>query len=172
MGDVEDRLKELGIELPDYVTEPDYLWGTGNRTKGDDSGVYGTYKPHHIAGNMLMLCGHVGELHGRFTAGLLGQDVDIERGYQAARQAGINALGGIRYALGGDWDRLVSLMRLISFVACVPEFTDVHLVTSGATDLFVDVLGHNRGLIGQAALGCRTLATNHCVELWLDAEIR
>ena len=172
MTDVEDRLKELGIELPDYITEPDYLWGQGNRSKGDTSGVYGTYKPHHIAGNMLLLCGHVGELHGKFTAGLLGQDVTIEEGYQSARQGAINALGGIRYALNGDWDRLVSLMRLLVFVACTPDFTDVHKVSSGASDLFVEVLGPEKGLICRATIGCTTLATNHCVELWPDAEIR
>jgi hypothetical protein len=172
MSDVEDRLKELGIELPDYVTEPDYLWGKGNRTKGDDSGVYGIYKPHHIVGNMLLLCGHVGELHGKATTGILGKDVSIEQGYASARQAAINALGGVRYAIGGDWDKLVSLMRLLVFVAATPDFTDIHKVSSGSSDLFLEVLGEERGLICRATIGSTVLATNHCVELWLDAEIK
>jgi hypothetical protein len=171
-SDVEATLQELGIELPDYVTEPDYLFGKGNRVKRDDSGVYGIYKPHHIMGSHLLLCGHVGELHGKAPLGLLGQDLTIEEGYQAARQAAINALGGIRYALDGDWNRLVSLIRLLVFVACPPEFTDIHKVSSGASDLFLEVLGEERGLICRATIGCTSLATNHSVELWLDAEIR
>jgi hypothetical protein len=169
--DVEAKLAELNIELPDYVTQPDYLWGGGNRVKGDSSGVYGVYKPHHIVGNQLLLCGHVGEKDGKAPLGLLGKDLTIEEGYAAARQAAINALGGIRYALDGDWDKLVSLMRLLVFVACPSEFTDMHKVSSGASDLFLEVLGEERGMISRATIGCTSLATNHCVELWLDAEI-
>lgn len=170
--DVEERLRELNIELPDYVTEPDYLFGTGNRAAGDSSGVYGTYKTHHFIGNLLVLCGHAGEKAGKAPLGLLGRDVPLEVGREAARQAAINALGGIRFALNGDWARLVSLSRLLVFVACVSEFTDIHKVSGGASDLFLEVLGEDKGLIARATVGCTCLATNHCVELWLDAEVR
>jgi hypothetical protein len=119
-----------------------------------------------------MLTGHMGERNGSAPKGAVGRDLTEEVARSAAREAAVNALGGISHALQGDWGRLVSLMRLIIFVACVPEYTDVHVPATGATELFNDVLGMDRGPICQAALGFPQLEDNHCVILWLDAEIR
>ena len=157
----EARVVELGLEIPDY---------------GDAvyQGLkYGTMKPHHRVGNVLYLSGHLPEypdgsvLH----PGRLGSDVSVEEGYAAARLTALNCLAGIRLALG-DLDRVAGLVRSLNFVACTPDFFDVHKVSSGATDLFVEVFGEERGLGGRATIGVVSLSRGNCFENWLTVEVR
>ncbi|HJP64881.1 MAG TPA: RidA family protein, partial [Actinomycetota bacterium] len=98
------------------------------------------------------------------------QGVSIEEGYEAARLTGLNCLAGIRLALG-SLNRVRSLVRSLNFVVCTPEFTDVHKVSSGATDLFVEVFGPDVGLGGRATIGVMSLARGNCFENWLTVEV-
>jgi enamine deaminase RidA (YjgF/YER057c/UK114 family) len=129
-------------------------------------------KSHHQTGNLLFLSGHIPEypdgslLH----PGRLGEDITIEQGYEAARLTALNCLAGIRLALG-TLNRVRSLVRSLNFVVCTPTFTDVHKVSSGATDLFVEVFGEEAGLGGRATIGVMTLARNNCFENWLTVEV-
>jgi enamine deaminase RidA (YjgF/YER057c/UK114 family) len=158
--DPEARVVELGLRVPDYSRTPYY------------GPSYGTMKAHHQTGNLLFLSGHVPEypdgtiLH----AGRLGSTVTIEQGYEAARLTALNCLAGIRLALG-SLNRVRSLVRSLNFVVCTPDFTDVHQVSSGATDLFVDVFGEEAGLGGRATIGVMSLARGHCFENWLTVEV-
>ena len=157
--DVEGRVRELGLELPDYSVTPYY------------GPSYGSMKSHHQVGSLLFLSGHVPELAdgSALHPGRLGAEVTIEQGYEAARLTGINALAGIRHALG-SLNRVKSIVRSLCFVVCLPEFHDVHKVSSGATDLFRDVFGDEAGLGGRATIGVTSLARNHCFEIWLTVE--
>lgn len=158
--DPEARVAELGLSLPDYDETPYY------------GPKYGSMKAHHLVGNVLHLSGHIPEqadgspLH----PGRLGAEVSIEEGYQAARLTGINCLAGIRHAVG-DLGRVKSLVKSLNFVVCVPEFHDPNSVSSGATDLFLDVFGEERGLGARATIGVTSLAGNHCFENWLTVEV-
>lgn len=157
----DERVEQLGLEVPDYSSVPYY------------GPSYGSMKAHHQVGSLLFLSGHVPEhpdgsiLH----PGRLGADVTIEQGYEAARVAGINCLAGIRHALGTLND-VQGIVRSLNFVVCAPDFYDVHRVSSGATDLFVEVFGEEAGLGGRATIGVMTLARNHCFENWLTVEVR
>ena len=159
--DANARVEELGLDLPDYSVTPYY---------GPN---YGTMKPHHQVGSALFLSGHVPEfpdgsiLH----PGRLGAEVSIDQGYEAARLTAINCLAGIRYAID-DLNRVASLVRSLNFVVCTPDFYDVHKVSSGATDLFRDVFGEERGLGGRATIGVMSLARNHCFENWLTVDVQ
>jgi enamine deaminase RidA (YjgF/YER057c/UK114 family) len=156
----EARLQALGIELPD--------WGGSYYGAG-----YGSMKPFHIVGNVLYLSGHIPQLPDGTVVhpGKLGRDVTIEQGYAAARVCGLNCLAWVRDALG-SLDRVAAIVRSLNFVACVESFTEPNLVSSGATDLFVDVLGPEVGLGGRATIGIMSLAGNACFENWLTVEIR
>ena len=91
-------------------------------------------------------------------------------GVRGCAPDGINALAGIRYAIG-SLDNVRSIVRSLCFVVCFPEFHDVHKVSSGATDLFRDVFGEEAGLGGRATIGVTSLARNHCFEIWLTVEV-
>ncbi|MFE2431939.1 RidA family protein [Streptomyces sp. NPDC059373] len=154
----EARVRELGLELPDYA-DPPY------------GGRYGTVKAFHRTGDLLFLSGFTPEdRQGRILhPGRLGKDLTVAQGQEAARAAAINALGGIRLALG-SLDRVTAVVRALCFVVTTEEFEDLHLIASGATDLLVDVFGPGIGVGGRATIGAMQLARRNCFELWLTVE--
>ena len=157
---VEGKLEALGISLPDFSR--DGYYGTS----------YGSMKAQHQTGNILFLSGHLPEKGGKLIhPGVLGKDVTTEQGYEAARVTGINCLAGIKYAIG-DLDNVVSIIRSLNFVVCTPDFLEVNKVSSGATDLFVDVFGEDKGLGGRATIGVTSLSSGHCFENWLTVEVQ
>jgi hypothetical protein len=103
-------------------------------------------------------------------AGRVGADLTVAEGYAAARRTGLNMLGGIRQAVG-SLDRVVSIVRTLNFVVCTPEFTEVHKVSSGLSDLLVEVFGPERGLGGRATIGVMALANGVCFETWATVEV-
>ena len=121
--ETERRLRETGIDLPDFGATTYY--GAG----------YGKMKPFHQTGNLVFLSGHIPERDGQVVyPGRLGDTVTLEQGYAAARLTGLNCLAGLRQAVG-DLDRIVAIVRTLNFVVCTPTFYDVHKVSSGLTDL-------------------------------------
>jgi enamine deaminase RidA (YjgF/YER057c/UK114 family) len=155
------RADELGLVVPDFAASA----YTGLK--------YGAVKSHHLTGNLLFLSGHMPERPDGSVVhpGALGRDLTADEGYEAARVAGLNALGGIRYALG-TLDRVAAIVRSLNFVVCTPEFHDIHLVANGVTDLLRDVFGEEAGVGGRATVGVVSLARNHCFETWLTVEVR
>jgi enamine deaminase RidA (YjgF/YER057c/UK114 family) len=160
MPDFEHRAESLGLEIPDFSTTPYY---------GLD---YGSMKAHHQTGALVFLSGHIPEYSdgSLLHPGRLGADVTVEQGYEAARLTALNCLAGIRYAVE-SLDRVRSIVRSLNFVVVTPEFTDVNLVSNGATDLFRDVFGEEAGLGGRATIGVTSLARNNCFENWLTVEV-
>ncbi len=150
---------DMGLDIPDFAATGYY---------GAD---YGTMKPFHRVGSLLFLSGHVAQAGAEIThKGRLGADLGVERGYQAARRTGLNVLGGIRQAVG-SLDRVKGIVRSLNFVVCTPEFPDVHKVSSGLSDLLVEVFGPDRGLGGRATIGVMALAGGVCFETWVTVEV-
>ncbi|MFO0996592.1 MAG: RidA family protein [Alphaproteobacteria bacterium] len=157
----ENRLKELGIVLPDF--------GKAGKYDGQN---YGPMKPFHIVGKVLTLSGHIPQVNGQVIyPGRLGDTVTLEQGYQAARITGINCLAGIKQALG-DLDRVKGVIRMLHFVVSSPTFYDVHKVSTGVSDLFREVYRETIGTGCRATIGVMSLAANNCFETWADFEIR
>ena len=150
----------MGLDLPDFDRIGYY---------GAD---YGTMKPFHRIGNLLFLSGHVAQIGTEIThKGRLGKDLNTEQGYAAARQTGLNVLGGIKQAVG-SLDHVQSIVRTLNFVVCAPDYEDVHKVSSGLSDLFVEVFGRERGLGGRATIGVMALASGVCFETWATIELK
>lgn len=156
---IEKRLKDMGVELP--MPEGTSYYGA----------TYGTMKPFHIIGNVLHLSGHVpADRNGDpVHPGRLGETVTLAQGIAAARLTGINALAGMKQALG-DLDRVTGLIKSLCFVAAAPTFTDVHKVSSGMTDFLADVFGRDIGIGCRATIGIQVLARNNCFETWMEVE--
>jgi enamine deaminase RidA (YjgF/YER057c/UK114 family) len=149
----------MGLDIPDFDRIGYY---------GAD---YGTMKPFHRVGSLLFLSGHVAQVGTEIThKGRLGQDLTTEQGHAAARQTGLNLLGGIRQATG-SLDRVASIVRTLNFVVCTPDYEEVHKVSSGLSDLLVQVFGPQRGLGGRATIGVMALAGGVCFETWATVEI-
>jgi enamine deaminase RidA (YjgF/YER057c/UK114 family) len=159
MGSAERLAIEMGLDIPDFDRDGYY---------GAD---YGTMKPYHRVGSLLFLSGHVAQVGTKIShKGRLGADLTADQGYQAARRTGLNVLGGIRQAVG-SLDRVKGIVRSLNFVVCTPEFQEVHRVSSGLSDLFVEVFGPERGLGGRATIGVVALAGGVCFETWVTVEV-
>ncbi|MFO1088157.1 MAG: RidA family protein [Hyphomicrobiales bacterium] len=154
----EEKLKSLGLTLQDFDKIGYY-------------GVeYGKMKSYHISGKVLFLSAHVPIWENRIIhPGRIGEDVTLEQGYEAARIAGLNVLGGVKQAVG----RLdtVTLVRSLCFIPCAPDFNQMNKVADGMTDLIAEVLGPDRGLGGRASIGVQRLANDICFESWCTFEI-
>jgi enamine deaminase RidA (YjgF/YER057c/UK114 family) len=151
---VEEKLHALGLPVPDlaaqYQTNP--------------SGAH--FMSHFAVQNLLYLSGTTPFKEGKpFNLGVVGKDLTLEQGYEAARYATLTSLAAIKYALG-DLDRVEHIVQLIGFVNSAPGFGDQPRVINGATDLLVELYG-DRGKPTRAAIGCQGLALNHSVEVVL-----
>lgn len=155
----EQTALQMGLDIPDFDITGYY---------GTD---YGTMKPYHRMGSLLFLSGHVAQVGTEIThKGRLGAGLTTAEGYAAARQTGINVLGGIKQAVG-SLDRVKAIVRTLNFVVCAPDYEEVHLVSSGLSDLLVEVFGRERGLGGRATIGVMALAGGVCFETWATVEI-
>lgn len=135
---IEDRLVELGIELPEAPTP------------------MANYVPYTVTGDLVFVSGQTPERDGTIVAGTLGADMSIEEGAAAARICGLFLLAQAKNACGGDLSRLSRCLKLGGFVVSAPDFFDQPKVINGASDLMVEVLGesgrHARFAVGAPAL--------------------
>ena len=144
---IEGKLNELGLELPAL------------------SAPAASYVGFKIWGNTLVISGQLPLKEGKpMLVGKLGDNVTIEQGYIAAQQCALNILAQAKAALGGDWSRIVQVVRLGGFVNCAPAFTDAPKVVNGASDLMVKVFG-NSGSHTRAAVGVASLPLGVAVEV-------
>lgn len=149
---VEDKLKGLGLVVPNLED----LYRT------NASGAH--YISHFAVRDMLHLSGTVPLKDGKaYLPGVVGENLSIEQGYEAARYAALTTLAAVRYALG-DLDRVQQVVHMTGFVNSAPGFNDQPRVINGAADLLVELYG-DRGKPTRAAIGCRGLGGNASVEI-------
>jgi enamine deaminase RidA (YjgF/YER057c/UK114 family) len=155
----ETRLAELGLDVPDFIRDGYY------------GASYGSMKPFHLTGKLLFLSGHVPQRGSTVIfPGRLGDDLTVEQGREAARLTGLNVIAGIKQAVG-DLDRVKSIVRSLNFVVCTLDFTEIHKISSGLSDLLADVFGPERGIGGRATIGVMALAGGNCFESWVTVEL-
>ena len=148
---VEERLNELGIELP-APRQP-----------------LAVYRPAVRSGNLVYVSGQVAAgADGIVHPGTLGDTVSIDEGREAARVATINALAAANALLGGLEG--VRVVRLVGYVASTPDFHDQPAVIDGASELLRDILGEDAGVGSRLALGVTSLPVRSPVELELILE--
>jgi enamine deaminase RidA (YjgF/YER057c/UK114 family) len=141
-----DRLAALGLELP-VASAP-----------------AAKYVPAVIAGKMLYTSGQLPLQGGKLTSiGLLGADVSIEQGQEAAKWCALNVLAHAN-ALAG-LDNIARLVKITVFVASTPDFTQQHIVANGGSELLVAVLGGDVGPHARSAVGMASLPLNAPVEI-------
>lgn len=137
-GNIETRLAELGVTLPDAVAPA------------------ANYVPFVRQGGTLYVSGQISMDAGGLIQGRLGAGMSVEEGAAAAKVCAINLLSQVKAACDGDLDRLVRVVKLTGFVNSASEFTDQPKVINGASDFLVEALGeagrHARSAVGVAAL--------------------
>ncbi len=138
-GEVDARLAELGIEVPEAAAS------------------VANYVGYVRSGNLVFVSGQVPLVDGAFKfQGKVGAEFSVEEGQEAARICAINIIAQLKAACGGDLDRVRRIVKLGGFVNSTPEFTDQPKVINGASDLMAEVFGeagkHARFAVGAASL--------------------
>jgi enamine deaminase RidA (YjgF/YER057c/UK114 family) len=150
---IEAKLSEWNLELPP-APKP-----------------VGVYRPILISGSLAYVSGHGPLLpDGSLITGRVGQDLDRQAGYQAARQVGLAVLATLRENLG-SLDRVQRLVKTLGFVNCTPEFSEHPAVINGFSELFSELYGAERGIGARSALGALVLPGNMAVEIEAIFEI-
>jgi len=148
---VYDKLKELGITLPPVATPA------------------AAYVPFVQTGNLVFLSGHIAKKDGKPWVGQLGKNITTEEGQKAARAVAVDLLGTLHAAVG-DLGKVKRIVKLVSLVNSTSEFTEHHLVTNGASELFAEVFG-DKGQHARAAFGVAQIPLGACVEIDMVAEV-
>jgi enamine deaminase RidA (YjgF/YER057c/UK114 family) len=139
MGRIESRLNQLGLTLPAPLTPP--------------PGVSFNFQLVKIHGGLAYIAGH-GPFDGStpLVQGLVGRDLTVEQGYEAARLCGLSMLASLKQDLG-DLDRVTQWLRAVGYVHCAPGFDLNPAVVNGFSDLVVELWGeagrHVRSAPGQ-----------------------
>jgi enamine deaminase RidA (YjgF/YER057c/UK114 family) len=150
---IQQRLRDLGIELPPVAVPA------------------AAYVPFVRSGNLVFISGHIAKRDGKPLVGQLGTDMDTDAGKAAARAVAIDLLGTLQAAAGGDLERVLRVVKLLSLVNSAPNYTEHHLVTNGASELIGQVFGPERGAHARSAFGVAQLPLGSCVEIELIAEL-
>ena len=150
-GSPEDRLKDLGYEIP-AVPRP-----------------AGSYVPAARAGALLFTAGQLPLREGRLTyTGKVGSDVSTEEAKEAARLCAINALAAVKAEAGLENVRRV--VKVTGYVASAAGFNDQPGVVNGASELLGEIFGE-KGLHARSAVGVAELPLDAPVEVELVVEL-
>lgn len=137
----DEKAAALGIDLNTYIPVPDLA-------------------PATRVGNTLYLSGHVS----KGFQGKLGRDFTVEQGKEAARICAVQLLQAASTHTGTLNN--LRCVKLLGCVNCVPDFTEMHLVINGASELIWEILGREgNGYHARSALGFASLPLGFAVEI-------
>ena len=150
----DERLTELQLELPPAPS------------------AMGLYKPVLVVDRLAHLSGH-GPLRPDGTAicGRLGDVLDTQAGYSAARQTALLMLASLQQQFG-TLDRIERLVKTAGFVNAVPDFTDHPAVINGFSETMREVFGPEAGIGARSAIGVASLPAGWAVEIEAIFQLR
>lgn len=160
MGIIDDRIADLGLELPPEIVPP--------------PGVVLPFAFVRVIGDRAVFSGHGpqspdGSVAGPF--GRVGDDVTVDEAYAAARLTALSILGSLRRELG-DLDRIAGWVRVFGMVSSAPGFDRQPAVINGASDLLIDVFGPDVGAHARSAVGMAALPFGIPVEIEGEVALR
>jgi len=149
----EERLEKLGIHLPDAPLP------------------FGAYVPAVQSGNLLFLSGMLATSgHTVTIAGVVGKNLDVKAGREAATTATLNVLALAKKYLG-SLDRVSQVVRLGVYVAATSDFTDHPKVADAASELLRDIFGEGK-ISSRLVFGVASLPLGSPVELEVILEVK
>jgi len=132
---IEVKLEAMGLSLPAPLIPP------------------GNFQLVKVHGGLAYVAGH-GPFDGAtpLIQGVVGRDLTLDQGYDAARLTALSMLASLNRELG-ELDRLTQWIRAVGYVHCTPGFGQNAQVVDGFSDLIVELWGdagrHARSAPGQ-----------------------
>ena len=135
MSRVEDKLAELGLELPEAVPPA------------------GSYLVAYRAGNLVFTSAVGPRTAAGNITGVLGAGCTLEQGYEAARRTCLRILTNVKSVVG-DLDNVTHVVKVFGMVQSTPGFNQYGQVVNGCSDLLMELYGeqgkHARTSMGVA----------------------
>lgn len=152
MGQVADRLAQLGFVLPDVVPP------------------LAAYVPAVRSGNLVFTAGQLPMRNGQLMGhGLVPTDVSVQDAASMAAQCALNAIAAVASVVE-DLDRVQRVVKVVGYVACDPAFAGHPQVVNGASELLAAAFGQ-AGQHARSAVGVSSLPLGAPVELEMIVEI-
>ena len=152
MSVIEDRLRELGYEVPE-VAAP-----------------VAAYVPALRRGNLVYTSGQLPFVDGALPkTGKVGAEVSAEEAEELARQCALNGLAAVASVVG-DLSAVKRVVKVVVFVASEADFSGQPAVANGASELLGQVFG-DAGIHARSAVGVSVLPLNAPVKVELVVEV-
>jgi enamine deaminase RidA (YjgF/YER057c/UK114 family) len=155
-GQVEQRLAELGLTVPD-VAPPVAVYVPAVR----DGDLVWTSGQLPMVGGSLAVTGKVGDGDGC---------VSPDAAKELARTCALNALAAVKSVVG-DLDAVERVVKVVGFVASDPGFTGQPGVVNGASELLGQAFG-DAGIHARSAVGVAVLPLDAPVEVEITVRVR
>jgi enamine deaminase RidA (YjgF/YER057c/UK114 family) len=152
MSAVEERLAELGLQLPE-VAKP-----------------VAAYVPALVSGDHVYTSGQLPMRNGELmVTGKVGGEVSAEEAIECAQQCALNAMAAVKSVIG-DLDQVAQVVKVVAFIASTPDFTGQPQVANGASELLGKVFG-DAGRHARSAVGVPVLPLDSPVEVELVVRV-
>jgi len=150
---IEDKIKELGFELPE-PTKP-----------------MAAYIPSIKTGNYIFTAGQVPFVKGELKyKGRVGSDLTLEEAQKAAQICALNCLGVVK-SISGSLENIEQIVKLTVFVCSADNFLSQHLVANGASELLGKIFGEI-GKHARSAVGVNALPGGSAVEIEMIVRVK
>lgn len=151
MATPEERLAELGLDVPDVVPP------------------VAAYVPARRSGSYVYTSGQLPLRDGAMIAtGKVGAQVSAEVATDCARQAALNAIAAVRTQV--PLAQVAAVVKVVVFVASAVDFTGQPGVANGASELLGTAFG-DAGQHARSAVGVSVLPLDAPVEVELVVEV-
>lgn len=159
MGRVEQRLKELGLQLPDEVKLP--------------PGITIPYQWVRVRGHRAYVSGHGALAADGSPLGPFGKvpsQVSLEDAQASARSAVLAMLASLKRVIGG-LDEIAAWLMVFGNVNADPGYAQTTLVANPASQLLLDLYGPDAGAHARTAIGMTALPLDLPVILAAEVEL-
>ena len=147
MGQIEEKIKSLNINLP------------------DPKSPVGSYVATKIVGKLLFISGQISiDKDGNLIKGKVGKDLNVGEAYKAAERCGLIIISHAKKACDGDLEKIKTCIKLTGYVNSIDNFIDQPKVINGASDIISKILG-DKGKHTRAAISSNSLPLGVSVEI-------
>jgi len=147
MGQIEEKIKSLNINLP------------------DPKSPVGLYVATKIVGKLLFISGQISiDKDGNLIKGKVGKDLSLDESYKAAERCGLSIISHAKKACDGDLEKIKTCVKLTGYVNSIDNFIDQPKVINGASDIISKILG-DKGKHARAAISSNSLPLGVAVEV-------
>ena len=143
----DDKIKSLNIKLP----EP--------------KDPVGAYIASKIVDKLVFISGQISiNEKGLLIKGKVGQELDINQGYDAAKRCGLAIISQLKKLCNNDLSKVKSCIKLTGYVNSTDDFIDQPKVINGASDIVSEVF-EEKGMHTRAAISSNSLPLGVAVEV-------